>query len=59
MTNYLGNKFLVGLCYMAPPADAVTLIRVLSGWGLGLDLVSLVPCLGNALGVVGVLKSFL
>ena len=25
-------------------------------WGLGFDLVSLVPCLGDALGVVGVKK---
>ena len=38
---------------MAPPADAGTQIRVLSGWGLGPDLVSLEPYLGNALGVVG------
>ena len=32
---------------------------VLSIWGLGPDLVSLVPCLGDALGVVGVIKNIL
>ena len=45
----------LGVCYMAPPADAGTQIRVLSGWGLGPDLVSLDPCLCDALGMVGVI----
>ena len=43
----------LGLCYMALPAYAGSQSGVLSGWGLGPDLVSLVPCLGDALGVVG------
>ena len=37
----------------APPALAGTQSGVLSGWGLGPHLVSLVPCLRNALGVIG------
>ena len=39
---------------LAPPAQAKTQARdLVPGWGLGSDLASLVPCLGDVIGVVG------
>ena len=46
----------LGVSFMTRPADAGSQIRVLSGWGLGADLVSLEPCLCDPLGVAGVIK---
>ena len=40
-------------CNIAPPVLTGTQCLVLSTWGLGSGLASLVSCLGNALGVVG------
>ena len=42
-------------CLSRNPDQSLTV----SDWGLGFDLVSLVPCLSDALGVVGVNKKAL
>ena len=39
---------------MAPPALAGIQVSVLAGWGLGTDLASLGPHLGDALGMFGI-----
>ena len=46
----------LGQCNMAPPAKTGTRVRVLSDQGLGTDIASLVPYLGDTLGVVGIKK---
>ena len=45
------------LCKKASPAYAGTQSGVHSVWGFGPNLVSLVPCLSNALGMVGDIKN--
>ena len=52
MWNSAGSQ-----CNVAPPDYSGAQVSVLSVWGPGSGLVSHVPDLGNALGVVGDLKN--
>ena len=49
----LWDSLAIGLCKIVPHAFTGTEGRVLSAWDLGSGLVSKVPYLGVALGVVG------